>query len=320
MAIEKGIVILYCADIHGDTKALEMLKYSVRKFSPDIIFCNGDIAGPVLSDEEKKALAEFGRYRAALDKGERKIMDTGLESRAKAIIQSNHKRRGEMYKNMRGVLDAISDEAKCPYFVVPGEHDTLKQKGGVLSDKLLDYKSMTRLASNTTFAGVGGGRPIEGQETESRPCFFEEGDADAFECPNELKEKLTAPSGVILEPYRFFSDTDPDIAVVHMPPFFDEQDSEQTSKGLAVYINDSVPNLVLCAHTHNYGIRQWDSETNRSTVVVNPGNLGAVYGSEGNTFAMVRLDKLNYVMMASIFRQYPSKEGTELQVLEELVR
>ena len=66
--MENGIKILYCADVHGDLKALEMLAAAADKFKPYVIICNGDLAGSVLSDEERNTMLEYNNQCALLQK------------------------------------------------------------------------------------------------------------------------------------------------------------------------------------------------------------------------------------------------------------
>lgn len=291
----EGIKILYCADVHGDVRALELLAASADKFKPNVIICNGDLAGSVLTDEEKKIMLEYKKQWVLLQKGEIKKVDEQLEYMAKAISGTNNPNRGKMYKTIKDALAYVALEAKCPFYFLSGEHDTLKQKGGILSDNLLDNRVRKLFTHNATFAGAPGGLVINGQE----PDIADEYDENkAFQT---LKEK------------------DPDVAVVHVPPFL-EGFAETGSKELADYINEQAPNLVLCAHTHIYGVKQWNSPANRHTVIVNPGNLGAVYGSEGNTFAMITLDALNYVKAVQILKQNPiGEEECSLEVLADFV-
>ena len=291
--MENGIKILYCADVHGDLKALEMLAAAADKFKPYVIICNGDLAGSVLSDEERNTMLEYNNQCALLQKGEIKKIDEQLEYKEKAISGTNNPNRSKMYKAIKDALEHVALEAKCPFYFLSGEHDTLKQKGGVLSDYLLDNKVKKLFRHKGTFAGVPGGLVISGQEPD---------------IATEYDEKKA---------FQTLMEKDPDIAVVHMPPsgVFEEVPG---SRELADYINEQAPNLVLCAHTHNYGVKQWDSPTNRNTVVVNPGNLGAAYGSEGNTFAMIELDELNYVKAVQILKQSPvGEDGCNLEVLAE---
>lgn len=241
-----------CSDVHDDVEALDVFVDYASADQADEILILGD-----MNLRPFKAEDLIGR----LEQTPKGFAIRDLEG----FIQAKRNHARLVLQSMRELLDT----AQIPYKVLQGNYDGDKDFEAVFGDNRMHLKKEVR--EYATFAGYGGAFLTP----EHAQMLTEIGEIARFD-----HEEL----------YRFLTEADPDVALIHNPPHQlcdDTHDGQSWGTPAATkYIVEKNPKLVLCGHVHEagpsggnqnncYGVRGIEtSEDNKKTLVVNPGNIG----------------------------------------------
>ena len=301
--------ILNCSDIHGDLELLENFRdYSLTRDDLDVIVVSGDLINHCWSSQEDfdkfkesrevlRKIREVNKINAPLYGLAKHILDNEMALDLRAVstdylesLKSGDETMRVQYDQIKEIFDTFNGKV----FTIPGNYD------GVCLDEIMTEENLHKKPiehDGAKFAGYGGADVIPGHMPEDLIVDYVE---------------YNTPEGTVSEPFNFLTGEDPDVAIIHNPPYgcCDEvgpgksrigEDLKEPihvgSKGTFKYVENENPNLVLCGHRHGLEIAKLGD-----TVVVNPGNLGRVGEDRFGTFAEVTLDGNNYVEDLSLYQ------------------
>lgn len=268
--------IVYATDIHGAWKGLrELLEIT----NDDLYIIAGDLIDRPFRTYKSyfrfTTLQEHFRYlkcRARTEVDTRVFVEGLLlgskiereeRDKAREYIRLHRLAHKTMLRTMDSLASLLSEFPEKKTLVLPGNYD-IDLRGTPLDARNL-HKTCIEF-SGLRIAGYGGA----GVTTPG--------------IPEDLAVKYReAPSGGRLqsEPRDFLSETKPDIAVIHMPPFgvFDRLRSYGNigSVGVRDYAEQLSPPVVLCGHMHE----NWGVVAKGGTVFINPSNFGEVPDIQG---------------------------------------
>jgi len=266
---------LYTADMHGDLQALEIVRdYAQDKRNIEAVINSGDLISPIFNDKEMENLGDAtyvlsqvraqNRINATLENLAKNIaqkLDSPEELRgaSKFYIDSLSKTRestNEQYEKIKKIFDSFN----LPVLTIPGNWDTTNIDDYLAQENLhLKHK---KEINGVTFGGYGA--------SYERMMGV---------LPQELEINFSEK-----ELYNFLKEQDPDIALIHCPPYrmhdADNNGNPSGTLGALAYLLDEKPSLVLSGHSHLLGI---DCKGNNcsSTVILNAGNLGRYLANTG---------------------------------------
>ena len=290
--------ILYVTDIHGDFDALRLVTQYAKQTKPDLMVVSGDlIDGAFESERHLKLNKGASKFLEKIRKDNK--LNMSLEMIANGLLESKEipeevKKAADIYKNTIDVskelmtrqyteLNEILTESKIPFVVLPGNYDGFGLEE-VFKEKNIHKKS--KRVKDVKISGYGGADYI----TQMVP----------LELLTDYVEGQTN-QGFISEPYMFFSNEKPQIAVVHNPPkgvldvigegenraLEDHTGKHVGSVGVAQYVIDHKPKIVLSGHVHNdKGVKKIDD-----TYFINPGRFGRGKDSSGAFYELIVDDK-----------------------------
>ncbi len=293
--------IIHITDIHGDIEAVGKVADFSNQNGIEAIVCTGDFIGQILSMGETTALqqTQAGIWNSVSSdkpltfKQKKEIIAKDPRAPAQlkdtlkvyeALLEQFDKGADAQYKQVAEVLSRFKGEL----VTIPGNWDT---------PKYFDY--------------FGHGNVHETFKKLGRVKFGGYGGAPANPVFNP-GERFLGFSGQKL--FRTLSEWDPDVALVHAPPFglqdrvsnggsFVENVGEFSTRA---YIAEQSPNLVLCGHIHQDFGAVKHPET--GTIVINSGNLGYYKGDpRKGTFSEIELDGNNYVERLVAYQIQDSK-------------
>ncbi|MDI6738528.1 MAG: metallophosphoesterase [Nanoarchaeota archaeon] len=206
--------------------------------------------------------------------------------------------------NYYAVFEHMFRDVKGKMLAVPGNHDIS------LDDTVLKEINIHRRAvekQGFKVYGYGGaafrnGSPIFSRiPSEITSPFNEYVEQKANEATGILEGRLVSEPKALLEKEQ------PDIAVLHTPPFGvldmpihlkdEKMPGEQKhlgSPGLAEYAKSGKTKLIVCGHVHSSpGIIRVPSENSELVAVINTGCLGKTE-AEGGTFVEVEMDNSGF--------------------------
>ncbi len=291
--------ILYAACSHGDTETRESFRQFAGRRKPDAVVFAGDLIAPIFDENEMKLLGismqMLSEVRVKVEGFDGKTLEEiadklsannecpeVLKRGAQAYIELNEKAKAETDRQY-AELKKFFESFKAPVLTVPGNWDTTN-----LDDFLAEYNLHNknhREVAGVSFAGYG---------------------ASYESMRGILPVSLEMPFAQT-EMFEFLSKHDPDIAVVHCPPYgicdTNGRGEHIGIFGIRAYIAEQCPNVVLVGHNHEPSVEQLGN-----TVVINPGNLGryALNPSRGNgafgTFVEFELGDHNYFKEATLYQ------------------
>jgi Icc-related predicted phosphoesterase len=297
--------IAYASDMHGDMEFLNIFRdYARSRNDLEVIISSGDLLGQTFNEEEIEALEisenvlfnvriqnQINRklYDLAKDIAQKLDLDEKLRTIAKTYLDLTAKLRqdsGKQYEAIKQVFDSFEK----PVLTIPGNWDTVNMDD-YLSKENLHEKHKTEI-NNVSFAGYG-----------ASPELMSGIIPREMELPFSEKQL-----------YGFLKEQDPDIAIIHAPPygFTDGVINKENKKvhmgnlGALSYLLDESPNVVLTGHRHGVEIVK-----KNNTVIINPGNLGRYNGNAPGTFAEFELDSQNYLTNASFYQIIDPKKGKD---------
>lgn len=261
--------ILFATDVHGDLKCLKAMLESTPA---ELCIIAGDLVrGPFPSSrqffrfDELQRTFNFLKCRQRSEIQTKRFVentllapDSSAEQRKKAreylhLYRVAHKNLIEQMAEFESLFASFPDRR---ILVLPGNYD-IDLKDTALRDRDLHKTVFT--VDGIRIAGYGGAAVRNPGVPEELVVPFRE-----------------FPSGGALhsEPRDFLCEAQPDIAVVHTPPFgyFDKlrDYGPMGSLGIREYLDRFQPRLLLCGHFHE----NWGVMRNGETFLVNPANLG----------------------------------------------
>lgn len=287
--------ILHVSDIHGNFSDLERVIGFSDNEGVDVFAFTGDLIGPAVSMEEAQAMnraaaiieasvrvegqvsfSDLVRHLASepkVSKQLREIADTFLQIEKKYDDQTNLN-----YIKAREIFA----KSKFPQLTIPGNWENLAY-AKIFSESDLHRK--TKEISGIRFAGYGLADARHIQTPLTRFLSFDE-------------DKL----------FEFLSQSDPDVALVHVPPkkvldrFSINENNylEIGSYAVRSYLAENSPALLLCGHAHdNLGAFKFDGDT--GTVIVNSGHL-SIEAGKPSTFSIIGLGENDYVTSTDFYK------------------
>jgi Icc-related predicted phosphoesterase len=270
------VKILHFSDLHDDYAALDALKNYINSRSDiGLVVFSGDLLGPCLSGKQAhdshqdletmikssdKKIESFEDLKTAMEKcrtsnnpKERKAAE-----RYPAAEKSFDKTSSEHYQRFKAEISQI----KAPTMIIPGNWDNPAKYAEILKENNI-HGGVAKL-ENLVLAGYGGANMATLYVPQTRGMPYSD---------EQFKKIL--------------KEAHPDIIVSHMPPKGMLDGKEKIgSQALADYIQSAHPKLVLCGHSHGYGVMKVDG-----TTIVNAGNLGKYFNQKTyGTFAEIEID------------------------------
>ena len=304
------IRIVCCADIHGDFLTFELLKDFInnRGKSIDLVICSGDLILQIFDNKEQKKfqnvstvlwqarnsvwsnliLGEFA-HKISRSKKPNKMKDTAR--RYLEFLSIASKRMSAQYRKFKELFDDFD----LTVLMTPGNYD-----GHLMTEHFADecIHLKTKTIQKLKFAGYGGADVVPPHIPEDLLVAYNEGQTT---------------KGFISQPYFFLSSQQPDIAIVHTPPYGccdvvgvgmsmvsngDNGGGHVGSIGIRAYVLEQKPNLVVAGHIHEaVGLEKLNE-----SYVINPGNLGRFYNRDYGTFMEVELDDNGKFSSAFLYR------------------
>lgn len=327
--------LLVASDIHiGREKenigyARAFARYA-ESSKPDLIIIAGDIAEYTYDNERQMReylmnannMLEITRSEMHRRRKHKKIELTPYETVcASAIVAEEVLRKPfpEEWKQIaRNFLNSVRDAewvmnnyyavfehmfraVKDKIIAIPGNHD-INLEDTVLRELNIHKKAVER--NGFKIYGYGGaafrnGTPLFSRiPSEITAPFNEHIEQKANEATGVLEGRLVSEPKTLLEKEQ------PDIAVLHTPPFgvldmpvhlkdekMPEEQKHLGSPGITAYAKSGKTKLIICGHVHSSpGIVRIPSENSELVVAVNLGCLGKTE-TEGGTFAEIEMDK-----------------------------
>lgn len=262
--------ILYCADIHGDLESLKKFR-DYAKSNADVAICAGDLISFTLTEKRMAQLGiltrSFLQLRSAnhiqdsLEVMTQKITEMP-EEKCPEELRRAAKRYSRLHNLSKGnakqqyeAIKEIFDSFDLPVYTIPGNWDVKNLGDALHKEDLHDKNPSANTLNGITFGGYGG-------SYESMVGIL----------PLDLEIPFNQK-----EVYKILCKQNPNIAVVHCPPFeildrnYKKDMENEGSAMIRLYAAEKQPYLLLVGHMHadigieNYMVR---------TVVINPGNLG----------------------------------------------
>ena len=294
--------ILYSADLHGDGEALHLFSaYASNRKDINAVIYSGDLIAPPLDNEQMKDFLEVKQILGGI-REKNKIpyslaqiaktfmegegVDESLKSLSKSYLIYASLSKENMLAQYKAIKEKFS-KFSVPVLTLPGNHDG-KCLEEILGEENLHMK--TKDVNGIKFAGYGGAEVI--------PVWMPE------ELAMNYQEVLDDNYIFHSQPLGFLSQQNADIAVVHNPPFgacditknldkvvdkeYNQDDESHVgSKGIASYIMQDSPRVVLAGHIHeSIGVEQ-----KGYSYVLNPGNIGRYLNEKNHgTFMEFELD------------------------------
>ena len=307
--------IVYCTDIHD---ALRELKNLLDKTDADLYLLSGDILYKAFYDEDKiyQFVCLQEEFYSLAKRLKEKIYPFDLaqdilrfpekyENSEEWLLKAAEYRLlfNKASKTMKEKYELIEDiickygNAECR--MLPGNYD-IDLRYTALEHRDLHQKKMEY--SGLLFAGYGGAPIATSGIPEKLAVVFHESNDEG---------KLYS------EPEIFFSETEPDVMVIHNPAYgiFDRVPGlgNVGSLGIRNYLDSHSPSLVVSGHVHeDYGVA-----AKNGSIFLNPSNFGGVdspYGWQaGGSFTEVYLENgiVNQVQLNRLV-------GEEIQPMMEI--
>ncbi len=262
--------ILFLTDIHDDFQGVETVLLNIKA---DLYLLAGDLIYRIfatqpsawrflqvqqtLSMMKQGVCPEQTMLSWAQELTRRKPRDP-LAKAAREYLKLSEKARDRMLGSYRRLSEILKQNENRLVRVLPGNYD-MDLAQTPLSPWSLHMRSMD--LANIRIAGYGGAQVVTPGVPEHLQVSF--------------KEKI-GPEGLCSEPLEFFRNVNPDVLVIHQPPYglLDRLEGQGPagSMGIRQYLEEAKPMAVLCGHIHH----RWGAVRLGKTWCLNPSNFGAV--------------------------------------------